>query len=251
MNIKEFSLRTGIPDSTLRYYEKKKLLIPERHERNGYRLYQVEQIEVAKRIASLRNADISIEAIQAYFQANTNEQAAMKDEWIMTLKQKRAQLDLSIRYLESNQNKEEIFLFEKEAENIIWFDAEEPPGEFKEVMLQKGEHLQQKGFRIQNMYLETVSATSRLVKAKIGFAIKGSINKQDLTEGKWVEDPAVFCVGLSFDGDFSKVVSAYRKLYGYCLDNNWIPAAPVFEWYRGSELGKMDLVMPIIKIEGG
>lgn len=251
MNIKAFSLRTGIPDSTLRYYEKKKLLIPKRHEGNGYRLYHVEQIELAKRIASLRNADISIEAIQAYFQANHTEQGAMKDEWIRTLKQKRTQIDLGIHYLESNQNKVEIFLFEKEAENIIWFDAEKPPGEFKAVMLQKRKHLQQKGFKIQNMYLETVSATISLVKAKIGFAINESINKQHLIEGKWVKEPAVSCIGLSFDGDFSNVVSAYRRLYGYCLDNNWIPAAPVFEWYRGCELGKMDLVMPIIKIEGG
>ena len=137
MTINKFSLKTGIPSSTLRFYETKRLLIPERDDENGYRLYKEEQVPTAKLIASLRKADISIQDIQRYLQANRCEQKEMKRNWIIVLKERRQQLDLSLHYLEASLNKEEIFLFEKAAEKCIWFEAEAPPGEFKEEMLRR------------------------------------------------------------------------------------------------------------------
>lgn len=250
MTIKVFSLKTGIPDSTLRYYETKKLLQPKRDEESGYRLYGEEQVQTAKVIASLRKAGIPVHDIQSFLQANKSKQNEMKRKWITVLKERREQLDLSIHYLEASQNKEAFYLFERAAERIIWFEAEGPSGEFKEKMLQRLNELKRQGFTIQNIYLKTISATVSLVKAEIGFGIQEDVNQHYFSEGKFKNENASLNVGLTFRGHFSNVVSAYRKLYSYCIENNWIPAGPVYEWYRGDQLTGMDLVMPILQMEG-
>lgn len=250
MTINKFSLKTGIPSSALRFYETKRLLIPERDAENGYRLYREEQVPTAKLIASLRKADLSIQDIQRYLQADRCEQKEIKRNWITILKERRQQLDLSLRYLEANQNKEEIFLFEKAAEKCIWFEAIAPPGEFKKEMLRRRDELNQQGLTVHNMYLKTILATVSMVKAEIGFGIEGDVNHHYFSEGKIKSEGTSLCVGLTFHGHFSNIVSVYRNLYAYCMENNWIPAGPVFEWYRGDQLSGMDLVMPILQIEG-
>lgn len=250
MTIKVFSLKTGIPESTLRYYETKHLLLPIRDKESGYRLYIGEQVQTAKLIASLRKADIPIHDIQRYLQANSSEQKEMKRKWITVLKERRDQLNLSIHYLEANQKNETYFLFEKNAEQVVWFKEEAPSGEFKELMLRRRDELMQQGFTIKNMYLKTIYATVRLVKAEIGFGIREDVNQHHLSEGKVKKEHASLCVGITFRGHFSNVISAYRKLYGYCMDNNWIPAGPIYEWYRGDKLTGMDLVMPILQMKG-
>ena len=64
MNIQDFSERTGISKSALRYYEAKNLLIPSERSANGYRVYSEDQIATVKLISSLRLADIPIKDIQ-------------------------------------------------------------------------------------------------------------------------------------------------------------------------------------------
>lgn len=250
MTIKLFSQQTGIPASTLRYYETKNLLKPERGGVSGYRLYREEQVQTVKFIASLRKAGISIHDIRCYVQASDSEQENMKRKWRAALKEKRDQLDVSIRYLEASQTKEPFFLFEKSVEQVVWFEAEEPPGEFKEQMLQRRGALNQQVISIQNVYLQTIAATVSLVKAEIGFAIKKDVNQKYLSEGTLTIERASLCVGIPFRGHFSNVPSVYRKLYTYCMENNWIPTGPVYEWYRGDQLTGMDLVMPILQMEG-
>lgn len=250
MTIKLFSQQTGIPASTLRYYETKNLLKPERGGVSGYRLYREEQVQTVKFIASLRKAGISIHDIRCYVQASDSEQENMKRKWRAALKEKRDQLDVSIRYLEASQTKEPFFLFEKSVEQVVWFEAEAPPGEFKEQMLQRRDALNQQGMPIQNVYLQTIAATVSSVKAEIGFGIEENINQKYLSEGTLTIERASLCVGLPFRGHFSNVPSVYRKLYSYCMENSWIPTGPVYEWYRGDQLSGMDLVVPILQMEG-
>ncbi|WP_243356417.1 MerR family transcriptional regulator [Bacillus litorisediminis] len=59
--IQEFSKKTGLPPSKLRFYDKKGVLMPSTRLENGYRAYSADQIHLAKMIDSLRQADISIE----------------------------------------------------------------------------------------------------------------------------------------------------------------------------------------------
>ena len=66
MNIQQFSERTGVSKSALRYYEQKQLLLPRERGANGYRIYSEDQVSTVKLISSLRLADISIKDIKIY-----------------------------------------------------------------------------------------------------------------------------------------------------------------------------------------
>lgn len=73
--IGEISTIFHIPIETLRYYDHIGLLTPARVADNGYRLYSPDQFERISTILMLRNADVSIERIQALLQAEQTEEA--------------------------------------------------------------------------------------------------------------------------------------------------------------------------------
>ena len=65
MTIGEMSKKTNLPESTLRYYEKKKLLIVER-DGNGRRVYSESDIEWIKFICRLKETGMILKDIQHY-----------------------------------------------------------------------------------------------------------------------------------------------------------------------------------------
>ena len=65
MTIKDVEERTGLSRSSIRFYEKEKLIEPSRNERNGYRDYSENDVENIKKIAYLRTLGISIEDIRS------------------------------------------------------------------------------------------------------------------------------------------------------------------------------------------
>ena len=64
MTIKEVEQITGLTRSNLRFYEKEKLISPDRNAGNGYREYSEEDIKTIKKVAYLRTLGISIEDIR-------------------------------------------------------------------------------------------------------------------------------------------------------------------------------------------
>ena len=64
MTIKEVEERTGLTRSSIRFYEKEKLIEPSRNEKNGYRDYSEKDVENIKKIAYLRTLEISVEDIR-------------------------------------------------------------------------------------------------------------------------------------------------------------------------------------------
>ena len=75
MTIKDAEERTGLSRSSIRFYEKEKLIEPSRNERNGYRYYSENDVENIKKIAYLRTLGISIEDIRNII----SEKATLKD----------------------------------------------------------------------------------------------------------------------------------------------------------------------------
>lgn len=63
MQIKEISRRTGLPDKTIRFYEKVGVLPPPRRLDNGYRDYDEADVEHLKFVAGLRRLDFSLDDI--------------------------------------------------------------------------------------------------------------------------------------------------------------------------------------------
>lgn len=64
MTIKEVEQITGLTRSNIRFYEKEKLISPDRNASNGYREYSEEDIKTIKKVAYLRTLGISVEDIR-------------------------------------------------------------------------------------------------------------------------------------------------------------------------------------------
>ena len=78
--IGEISALFQIPVETLRYYDAQGLIVPERIEPNGYRLYSSQQFERIATVLSLRHTDAAMRDIRALLGANTADEAlAMLD----------------------------------------------------------------------------------------------------------------------------------------------------------------------------
>lgn len=80
MTIKEVEQMTGLNRSSIRFYEKEKLINPERNEKNGYREYSIEDVKNIKKIAYLRTLRVSIEDIRALLNKDTDLYAIIKKQ---------------------------------------------------------------------------------------------------------------------------------------------------------------------------
>jgi DNA-binding transcriptional MerR regulator len=250
MTIKEFSTKTGIPKSTLRFYEEKYLLKSVRDEESNYRMYSEDQVRLAKLIASLRTANIPIRDIQLYLKADKAKQEQMKQKWIQMIKENQRQLEISLRYLESDQGEEAFYMFEKSPENVIWFKAESPSGQFREAFILRRKQLNQRNIPFNNTYLRYLSGNRASVKAEIGFGVANEVDASFIPEAFSEKMKGGLCIGLIFNDDFSKIEAGYRKLIQYCMVHNWTPAGSILEWYRGGWMDAADIIIPVTQIGG-
>jgi len=251
LTIQVFSEKTGIPKSTLRYYESKGLLRPNERGENGYRLYRESQIEVAKLIASLRIADIPIRDIRAYVNEEALSRKKTIQSWIDRLEQKQERLHVSLQYLKSKSQDKHIYLLEKGREKVIWFAAESEPGNFENHFIHHRNELKKYGIPVQNGYFRYISGR-RTVKGQIGFGIQDHVKTNTIQDVDVTEYmPACVCIAMPYTDSFFNIESGYMEILRYARDHHWIPTGSLFEWYRGDQLIEMDLMMPVMKFEKG
>ncbi|MCH7322148.1 MerR family transcriptional regulator [Solibacillus sp. MA9] len=250
MNIQDFSERTGISKSALRYYEQKNLLFPRERSTNGYRVYSDDQIATVKLISSLRLAGIPIKDIQIFLLENEEaRRQQMMENWVYNIKKTQDLLTVSLRYLESDSISKEIYLIEKSAEQIIWFTAESKTGEFKEHFLKRGSELQKLDIPYKNCYLKYLSGKD-FIKVQIGFGVPIDLRINDLTEIALIEHmPKCICIAMSFKDSLSMIQNGYNKLMTYALEHKWTPISPILEWYYGVDFTELELLMPVTQIE--
>ena len=90
---------TDIPESTLRYYDRKNLLKPSfRNPETGYRYYMAEDINKLKFIKAIREMDVAIEEIRELMNENKTEkieQLIMKQIVISKQRLEEAQKNIS------------------------------------------------------------------------------------------------------------------------------------------------------------
>lgn len=252
MTIQEFSNRTGISKSTLRFYETKNLLLPVERRGNGYRVYASHQIAIVKLITTLRIADVPIKDIQHYLQNNDEvARQAMMDNWIRTLKKKRELIDVSLRFLESDSIREDIYLIDKNEEKIIWFIEESTMGKFGEHFAKRADELKQNNIQINSYYVNYLSGQGQdLIKVQIGFGVLEHTSLNELTGVDFIEHlPACICLALPFKEPLTKINKGYQKLLQYALQHSWVPTRSILEWYRGEDFSQLDLLLPVIQLE--
>ncbi|MBB4824926.1 DNA-binding transcriptional MerR regulator [Sporosarcina luteola] len=251
MTIQVFSEKVGIAKSAIRYYEDVGLLGKVIRNASGYRLYEESHIEKVRLITSLRMADIAIEEIQQYFiEGNENERHRMMEAWIGTLRARREVLDTSLRYLESHPFPNRIYLTEKSAETIIWFSETSPIGRFGEAFQRRSSELKERRIPILNSYLQYESGRN-VIQARIGFGVPEGTEIADLQSEVTVEKRSSFlCIVMPHTEGFQNIRDGYEKLEHYAMSHGWRPVGPMLEWYRGSDLSKVEMLLPVVQIKG-
>lgn len=250
MTIQDFSERTGISKSALRYYESKNLLVPKERGANGYRKYTKEQIDTVQLISSLRLADVSIKDIHLYLaESDDTKRKHMLANWIDTITKKRDLLTVSLRYLESDSTTKDIYLVEKKAEQIIWYDAESDIGDFNQHFLHRGAALKKLAIPFKNCYLKYVSGQD-VIKAQIGFGVSSALKIHRLPKDARIEQlPPCIYIAMPFKDSITTIQHGYEKILSYALEHHWTPTASVMEWYHGADFTQLDLLMPVIQME--
>ncbi|QQZ09405.1 MerR family transcriptional regulator [Heyndrickxia vini] len=249
MTIQDFSERTGVSKSALRYYESINLLHSVERNSSGYRVYSDDQVEKIKLISSLRLADVPIKDIQMYLKEDDDKiRQKMMDSWIQMIKARLDILNVSLRYLESDSANNQFYLIEKTAETIVWFLAESKTGKFGEYFIKRGKELEKLNIPIKSCYLKYLSGKD-LIKAQIGFGVPSAIQTSRLTEIGIIEQMAsCICIALPFHEPITEIQKGYQKLITYANDNKWIPTGSVLEWYRGDDFTDINLIMPVTQM---
>ncbi|MHA7966315.1 helix-turn-helix domain-containing protein [Paenibacillus sp. CAU 1782] len=123
MTIQSFSERTGLPPSTLRYYEKEGLLKPSHRADNGYRYYREDQIPSALRIHTLRQAGIGLSEIRQYFAVDTEGQAEWLRKWRQDVDAKLLALNVAKQYLDGVDSVDEHIRLVRwsQSTKMLWF----------------------------------------------------------------------------------------------------------------------------------
>lgn len=111
MTIGEMSEKTSLPESTLRYYEKKKLLVVER-DNNDRRIYSESDIEWIKFIRRLKETGMRLKDIQHYSELRYLGQKTMPERLEMPQVHREYVLDQQLKwneYLKNLDNKIEFY----------------------------------------------------------------------------------------------------------------------------------------------
>lgn len=99
-SIKEAAGITGITEQNIRYYERQKLLFPERNRENDYREYSEEDIRRLKFICLFRRLDMPIADIRKLFDGETTLSEAM-DALERRLESEKERLDAALVFCRS------------------------------------------------------------------------------------------------------------------------------------------------------
>ncbi|PDY55691.1 MerR family transcriptional regulator [Bacillus thuringiensis] len=86
--IKEVSIETGLPASTLRYYESEGLIPPVQRTESGLRSYNEEDIEWVYFVTAMRQTGMSISLIQKYLELYYEGDVTISERRLMMLNHK-------------------------------------------------------------------------------------------------------------------------------------------------------------------
>ncbi|MGN7385444.1 helix-turn-helix domain-containing protein [Sporosarcina sp. SAFN-015] len=176
MKINEFSERTGLPPSTLRFYDQKRLLEPKKRLENGYRIYTDDQLSQALMIHSLRLAGISIEDIYQYLHSNEEEMERLISNWRHDVDSKISSLKIAKQYLNGVTAKEQHINLVKWDESVvfIWFrhEVQRKISPFQSVMISSSEKVKKLGLGVRpGIFIRTLESKGNTMVGEVGFIL--------------------------------------------------------------------------------
>ena len=99
MKIQEFAQATGLSTKTIRYYESVGILPSPKRMPNGYRDYDVQDVERARFVAGMRSLDLSLDEIQELLAMRDRREAPCRT-LIDLIEQKANQIEERIQLLQ-------------------------------------------------------------------------------------------------------------------------------------------------------
>lgn len=251
LTIQEFSKRTGLPPSKLRFYDKKGLLQPSSRSENGYRVYSIEQIHMAKMIDSLRKADIAIQDIRHYMEADEQEKRVILDSWKKDLDKRMESLHAARKYVGGMkvENTQTLMLSKWEKEKcFVWqkFESERSPYSFREHFFTAKCLLEEQGIRCsEQVYLRNEKVTKEKIIGEIGFEVSNCFQLKDTEYIRFEKvPPTLFAIMQDCRADDAFLCFSYIQVvirYGFQ------PAGTKMERYPNLDSDNFDYLIPLVK----
>lgn len=244
MTIQKFSERTGLSPSTLRFYDQNKLLKPSERLENGYRVYSEEQVHQAQIIHSLRLADISIQDIHSYLDADEEKRQLLLSGWRLEVETRLASLQVAKQYLNGIIAKEQHMKLMKwdEQPTFIWFrhTVQRKLNPFQAAMLSDINKLKQLGLDVRlGIFVRTLDSIGDSMTGEVGFILT-KLPSQEPEDGDiYIEKlkPMVYAtLECSIDDpficfQFMRQVHRFGfKTIGAKLEKFESPYAPTFQY---------------------
>lgn len=178
LSIKQFSERTGLSPSALRFYESKGVLIPAARIESGHRKYEHDQISQARLIHSLRQARVGLADIARFMNAQPEEREKLLQRWRHESEVKLLSVQIANQFLLGfNPERNELHLVNIEQELfVVWYTVTVPhegPLPFMETILKQRRHLLANGVKvIDDGFVRVLNAEGNLLVGEIGFHIR-------------------------------------------------------------------------------
>ncbi|WP_158607022.1 MerR family DNA-binding transcriptional regulator [Paenibacillus ginsengarvi] len=250
MTIQRFSHRTGLPASTLRYYEKEGLIEPHVRGDNGYRFYTEEQIPIALTIHSLRLADVCLRDIREYLRCANAGRAAWLRKWREEIDAKLASLRIARQYLHGIEADEQsVRLVKWEAPvPFLWF-----PVTIKRQLHPYAEAIQETatayyrrfGVRPTEAFVRTTSADRLTMNGSIGYRLSKGQEAEVSTDPTAVfleHDPVLFVTLECLASDAFVCFDLMLLLQKFGFE----PAGPKLERYNLKDLNHYQWMIPVL-----
>jgi DNA-binding transcriptional MerR regulator len=251
LTIQEFSKRTELPPSKLRFYDKKGLLQPSTRSENGYRVYSTEQIHLAKMIDSLRKADIAIQDIKHYTEADDQEKRVILDRWKMELDKRMESLHAARKYVGGMkvENTQTLMLSKWEKEKcFVWqkFESERSPHPFREHFFTAKRQLEEQGISCsEQVYLRNEKVSKEKIIGEVGFEVSNSSQLKNNENIRFEQvPPTLFAVMQDCRADDAFLCFSYIQVvirYGFQ------PAGNKMERYSNLDSDTFDYLIPLVK----
>ncbi|WP_042470238.1 helix-turn-helix domain-containing protein [Bacillus ndiopicus] len=250
LTIQEFSKRTGLPPSRLRFYDKKGLIQPTARLENGYRAYSVDQVHLAKMIDSLRQADISIPDIKLYSVASEKEKKILLDKWKKDLNRRIDVLLAAKKYIGgiNVENPQTLLLSKWEtAKSFVWqrFEADRSPHPFRQHFITAKCLLEEQGIQCSNqIYLKNESITKDKIIGEIGFEVSNDYEMKDNKLFRYEQfPPTLFAILQDCKAEDAFLCFSYIQViirYGFQ------PAGAKIERYSSIDDDSFDYLIPLV-----
>lgn len=260
MTIQMFSTRTGLPASTLRYYEKERLIVPKYRGDNGYRMYGEEQIPDAIKIHSLRLADINLSDIRAYLRASKDEKVEWIMKWRGEIDGKLSALQVARQYLQGIESNDQHLQLTKwdVSVPILWFPlrVKKQLNPYAAAIEEKVGHLLKKyHLRCDEAFIQPDTVDGEWLIGRIGFRLSVAIT--EMLEGQqWLEleqanlewhNPALFVTLECGAGDAFACFNLMLLLQSFGFE----PVGRKLERYSLRDLSTYQWMIPVHHAQKG